>query len=68
MTDRRIWGEPEMESSLPHIIVDSEGTPRSNAFKSRAAATRALNQMRRKPSPFILGDPKTWTVQPVREK
>jgi hypothetical protein len=61
------WGGPNLESSLPHIIVDSSGVPRSLPFKSRSAATRALNQMRRKPSPLLLGDPKTWHVEPVRE-
>jgi hypothetical protein len=69
-----------LESSLPHIIVDSTGAqrlppegrdcfgqPMKRTFKTRAVATRLLNKLRRKPSPFIIGDPKTWTVQPVRE-
>lgn len=62
---------------MPHIIVDSTGAqtlPRYfeadgklATFKNRGTATRLLNQLRRKPSPFIIGDPKTWTVQPVRD-
>jgi hypothetical protein len=56
-----------MESSLPHIIVDSTGKPRSKTMKSRAAATRLLHQLQRRRSPFIIGDPKTWTVKPVKE-
>jgi hypothetical protein len=56
-----------MESSLPHIIVDSLGQPRSKPMKSRAAATRLLHQLQRRRSPFLIGDPKTWTVKPVKE-
>lgn len=62
------WGEPPLESSLPHIIVDTAGNPRSKILRNRAVATRLLNQMRRKPSPLLLGDPKTWRVQPVKEE
>jgi hypothetical protein len=77
---KRAWGSEQLESALPHIIVDSTGKqmlpppgrdcfgqPMKRTFRNRAVATRLLNQLRRKPSPYILGDPKTWTVQPVRE-
>jgi hypothetical protein len=59
-----------LESNKPHIIVDSTGKQRlpvgdSPPFKNRAVATRLLNQLRRKPSPFLIGDPKTWSVKVV---
>lgn len=59
------WGEPPLESSLPHILIDTAGAPRSKVLKNRAVATRLLNQLRRKPSPFLMGDPKNWKVHPV---
>lgn len=69
------WERGELESSKPHIIVDSTGKQRLPAlglsgvapttFKNRTVATRVLNQLRRKPSPFLIGDPKTWKVQPA---
>lgn len=65
------WSVGQLESSLPHIIVDSTGRRRAPhpdfpPFKNRGTATRLLNRLRRKPSPFIVDDPKTWQVQVVK--
>ena len=73
-----IWGQGELESSLPHIIVDENGKqmlPRYYeedgktlaSFKNRGQATRILNQLKRQHNPTLLGNPKLWTVQPVRK-
>ena len=56
-----------LESRQPHILVDANGVPRSLPFKSKSAATRTLNHMRKRPSPLLMGDPKTWRVQPYEE-
>lgn len=75
MTNLKTWnrGEQPLESSLPHIIVDSRGVrqrplPEFPPFPNRTQATKALNLLRKRPSPFIIGDPKTWRVEPVREE
>lgn len=67
MTAHPWSSERQREADRPHVLIDSKGMVRSGQFKSRAAATRALKQMQRRPSPFLLADPKTWTVQPVEE-
>jgi hypothetical protein len=66
------WAKEELESGKPHVIVDSIGKQRLPVsdlppFKNRAVATRLLNQLRRKPSPLLLGDPKTWSVKLYEE-
>lgn len=68
----RTWGNRPLESSRPHVIVDSTGQrvrplPQFPPFPNRIQATRTLHLLQRRPSPLLLGDPRTWRVEPLKE-
>lgn len=64
---RGAWVQPQLESALPHEIVNEKGEWRG-AGGNRSAAKRKLNQLvkeydKRRHGP---DDPRNWTIQPVR--
>lgn len=73
---RGAWLRPQLESSLPHEIVDTDGRVRAplpgmRPFKNRGAAARFLGEVifiydkRRKDG---RDDPRTWSVRPIRQE
>ena len=65
------WVRPKLVSTLPHEIVDANGTRVPlGYFRSKSAATRERNRRLKlydKRQRGRLSDPRGWTIRPVEE-